>query len=284
MVNFLTLFCVLFCTFSYAQNDPQLVKIPMEVYVPHGKNNFSTILYKDSTLKDKVAFLHAHNELDHDLSVITNSFSEYWKQFKGDWFWIKFHKNQPPLLLFRGLKVANDEREYIQLYDVSRPQNKRRIFTSVGNLLAYKIQPNTAGLILYVHEYPCCHSATHFIKVLRYIDDKIRIKKRFFVGRSKGDMKGPFYPKESKIVPGYKILQKKTAVRWSPEIIEKGAFMNWSPSNLLIHYKKGAVYKVLGEDNGWLFIFITSGITHESSRMLNYTTFKHTGIYGWIKE
>lgn len=282
-----TLFLLTFLflnTCLFAQKDPELVHIPAQVFLHNVKTNFQPILYTDSTLKAKVAFLHAHNELRHDLSVRTNNFDEYWDVFKNSWHFIKMRKDTAALLLFTGLKNYYDERGYVQLFDLSKKQMQQCVFSSVGNLLAYKIQPNTGGIVLYVHEYPCCHSASHNIKILRQLNGKIQVRKRFFVGRDKGDMVGPFFPKTAMYDSIYHTLTKKTALRWSPAVVNHDAFSPWSNSNLIIHYEKGAIYKVLGKQDGWLFVLMLSGISHEQARVINYTNFEFTGVYGWIKE
>lgn len=279
----LLLFCILFSVVAFTQKNPELVDIPMQVYVNHGKNDFSSIIYRDSTLKEKVAFLHSHDELQHDLSVRTNTFAEYWEVFKKQWHFIKFRKNAAPLLLFEGIKNYYDERGYVQLYDMSKKQRHQLVYSSVGKLLAYKRQPFTEGLILYVHQYPCCKSASHNIKIIRQLDGKIIVSERFFVGRDIGDMVGPFFPKKGINSPNYYVLKKRTALRWSPAVVNKDAFKGWAQTNVIIHYNKGAIYKILGKQDGWEFVIFFSGIAKEQSRVINYTNFEFTGVYGWIK-
>ena len=266
-----------------AQVNPNLVNIPHEVFVNNGQNDFNKILSQDASIREKVEILHSLNEINHDLTVQTNSFNEYWKRYELQWFHISLVKNQKPLLLFKGLKNDVDERDYIEIYDIEKERSKRGLFSNVGVLLAYNIHPLTKEIILYVHKYPCCKSASHNIYRLRRIKDGLKINDRFFVGRDSGDMVGPFFPEKIKFSDRYYRLEKKTEVRWSPAVVNENAFENWATTNLMIHYNEGAIYKVLYEKNGWQFVVFFNGIVEEQSRMLNYTNFNNKGVYGWIE-
>ncbi|RYM30801.1 hypothetical protein ERX46_17115 [Brumimicrobium glaciale] len=271
-------------TSSYqAQVNPSLVNIPHEVFVNDGKSDFNKILSQDASIEEKVKTLHSFNELSHDLTIQTNSFNEYWKKYKSQWFYISFNKQQKPLLLFKGLKNDVDEREYVEIFDLEKDRNYRGLFSDVGVLLAYKIHPLTSEVILYVHKYPCCKSASHNIYRLRRVEEGLKINDRFFVGRDSGDMVGPFFPKKVEFSDKYYKLGKKTEVRWSPEVVEENAFKDWAETNLIIHYNEGALYKILYEKNDWQFVVFFNGIAEEQSRVLNYTNFKNKGVYGWIK-
>ncbi|PKR80136.1 hypothetical protein CW751_11575 [Brumimicrobium salinarum] len=282
-----TVFFILFFSIFinlHAQVNPTLVNIPHEVFVNDGRTDFNKLFVKNDTLKEQVKLLHTQNELSHDFSVQVSNFEQYWNHFKADWNYVRFKKNATPLLLFSGYKNANDEREYVEVYNAKQDRNQRLLFSEVGNLLAYKINPHTQESILYVHKYPCCRSASHNIYKLRQTEQGVHITDRFFVGRDRGDMQGDFFPEKTQFNKEYKILKKKTALRWSPEVIEKDAFVGWTESNLMIHYNKGAIYKVLAEKDDWYFVLFLSGIVEEQSMMLNYTNFKHKGVYGWIKK
>ncbi len=266
-----------------AQVNPNLVNIPHEVFVNDGKTNFGEVLKQDASIEEKVKVLHSYNELGHDLTVITNNFNEYWKRYKSQWFYIYFNREQTPLLLFKGLKNNDDEREYIELFDTEKERNQRNIFSEVGRLLAYKIHPLTGEVILYTHKYPCCKSASHNVYRIRKTKDGLKINDRFFVGRDSGDMVGPFFPEKVTFSEKYFKLNERTEVRWSPAVVNENAFEDWTESNLIINYNKGAVYKVLHEKDNWQFVVFFNGIAEEQSMVLNYTNFKNKGVYGWIK-
>lgn len=281
----LFLFVILITTYSYSQNDPTLVNIPHKVFVNGGQNDFKKILYQDDSIRIKIKTLYANKELyGFDFLMDESNFTEFWEHYKNQWFSIKFREDRSPLLLFKGLKNKNDEREYIEIYDFSKSQDKILLFSSVGKLLAYKYQPFTDGLILFVHQFPCCHSASHDIYRIREINDGLQYTSRFFVGRDKGDMAGPFFPEKVNFDGHYHKLKKKTELRWSPAVVNKDAFLDWTDSNLIIHYNRGALYKILGDNGDWQFVLFISGIAEEQSMMLNYTNFKNKGVYGWIKK
>jgi hypothetical protein len=275
---------ILFVQSFYSQANPTLVDIPHEVFVNGGKVDFDQILYQEESLVEKVKTLHSNNELGHDLTVQTNNFEQYWARYKKQWHFVKFKNENAPLLLFSGLKNNFDEREYVELFDLTKDRNQRMLFSEIGKLLAYKFHPFTNELILFVHKYPCCKSASHNIFTIRQVNDHLRYTDRFFVGRDIGDMVGPFFPKEVKYDGKYYFLEKRTELRWSPAVVNENAFEEWTESNLIIHYNEGAMYKILHEQGEWLFVLFFNGIAEEQSMMLNYTNFKNKGVYGWIKK
>lgn len=270
--------------YSFSQENPTLVDIPHSVFINGGYDDFDRILSQDESIAEKVKTLHAYDELGHEFTVSTNSFEEYWKTYSKQWFYIQFKKDNPPLLLFKGYRNYNDEREYVEIYDVEKERGKRWQYGDVGKLLAYKRNPFTKELILYVHKYPCCKSASHNIYRIRQLNDKIVHNDRFFVGRDAGDMVGPFFPDSVEHSLKYEYLKKKTELRWSPAVVEENAFSEWTESNLIINYNEGAIYKVLHDKGDWQFVIFFSGIAEERSMMLNYANFLNKGVYGWIKK
>lgn len=276
------LFICITSVVSFTQVNPNLVEIPADVFVNKGRTDFNQILNQSQKIKEHVKILHEYDELSHDLLVMTNTFEEYWERYQSQWFFIKFKSDKASLLLFKGLRNNDDEREYVEIYNMENPRNERALFSNIGRLLAYKTHPRTGEIILYIHRYPCCKSASHNIYRIRQLENTVKSNDRFFVGRDSGDMVGPFFPEKVRFKEGYRQLSEKTEVRWSPEVIEEGAFENWTESNLMINYEKGAIYKVLYEKDGWQFIVLFSGISEEQSMVLNYTNFKHKAVYGWI--
>lgn len=279
------LFIILIIPYSYTQENPTLVDIPYKVFVNGGTNDFKKILYQDDSIKIKIKKLYSNNELfGFDLLPPTHDFAAFWAHYKNQWFYVKFRDKGAPLLLFKGLKTHEDEREYIEIYDLSKKPGHPLLFSSVGKLLAYKYHPFTNGLILFVHQYPCCRSASHDIYTLRELNGELHSTFKFFVGRDRGDMVGPFFPDKVKFSSNYNILEEKTELRWSPAIVNKNAFLDWTDSNLIIHYNKGALYKILYDNGEWQFVLFLNGIAEEQSMMLNYTNFENRGVYGWIKK
>src|SRR5690554_441315 len=135
-----------------AQVNPNLVDIPPAVFVNEGQTDFENLLTQNASIKEKVKILHAYNELSHDLIVQFNSFEEYWNRYSSQWYFIRFKNKNDSLLLFKGIKNNDDEREYVELYNVNNKRNNRVLFSEVGKVLAYKIHPRTQEIILYVHK------------------------------------------------------------------------------------------------------------------------------------
>jgi hypothetical protein len=273
---------VLTSSLSLSQATASLIRVPASVFVNEGKTNFDSILYVNVKTQTEVKKLFDRKEFMHDLTLGDTKFEKYWDVFGNQWFWVKMKPDMPPFLLFKGISSFMDEKEYVQLFNVQKSE-KSLIFSNSGNLLAYKIHPFTNEIILYVHDYPCCQSASHNIINVRYSNGEIRLKDRFFVGRDDGEMVGPFFPETVEQPSSYKKLTAKTTLRWSPATVNNNAFIGRAKTNVMIHYNEGAVYKVLHENEGWLFVVMFSGIAEEQSTVLNYTNFINRAVYGWIK-
>src|SRR5690554_1337005 len=123
--------------------------------------------------------------------------------------------------------------------------------------MCYITNSFTDELILFVHRYPCCKSASHNIFNIRQINENIKFHDRFFVGRDTGDMVGPFFPERVNHDGKYHFLTKKTELRWSPAVFSENAFEGWTESNLMIPYNKGAMYKYfMIKESGYLCCFL----------------------------
>lgn len=277
------LFSLFFSPLLFSQSTASLVQVPTNVFVNEGKTSFDSILFVNDELIYAVEDLFDKRELSHEFTLDSSKFSKYWDVFGNQWYWVKLKPNKPPFLLFSGISSFIDEKEYVELFDVSR-ETKNLIYSTSGNLLAYKVHPFTDEIVLFVHEYPCCQSASHNIINIRYVNDTIQTKQRFFVGRDSGDMVGPFFPDSIQQPKGYKELTTKTTLRWSPATVNNNAFIGRAKSNVIIHYNEGAVYKVLHENEGWQFVIMFNGIAEEQSSVLNYTNFVNRPVYGWISK
>lgn len=271
-------------TFSTRANSISLVDVPVDVFVNKGKTNFDSIFYK-TEIESMVKELFEEGILYHDytLEIHPNSnFKTYWSVFKDKWNLVDLNNDGNGELIMQGLTTVFDEKEFIEIY--KKLDGKwTKIHGEVGRLLAYKIHPNTKKIILYQHRYPCCNSASHNIITVRMIRNKIVSTSRFFVGRDNGDMVGPFYPDTVNYRAAFLQLKKKTLLRWSPEVVNKNAFRGYSETNAIIHFDKGAYYKILHNGDKWHFVLMYSGIINEQAIVINALNFVNKPIYGWIE-
>jgi hypothetical protein len=267
----------------YSQTSPSLTEIPVEVFINDGVSSIEDIFVESSKTKSEVRNLFDGRQINHELALQGADFNTYWETFANEWHWVKFRKDEAPLLLFLGLNSFTDEKEYVEIYDPKKESNAR-LFAKAGRLIAYKKHPLTNELILYSHKYPCCRSASHNIYTIRKIHDEIKYKDRFFIGRDSGDMTGPFFPDSASFNGEYEKLEEKTVLRWSPEVVEENAFIERAKTNAIIHYEKGAIYKKLAEKGDWHYVIMYSGISEEMSPVINHLNFKFKGVYGWIKQ
>ena len=271
-------------TFSTSANSISLVDVPVDVFVNKGKTNFDSIFYK-TEIESLVKELFEEGILYHDytLEVHPNSnFKTYWSVFKDKWNLVDLNNDGNGELIMQGLTTVFDEKEFVEIYN-KLDGKWTKIHGEVGRLLAYKIHPNTKKIILYQHRYPCCNSASHTIITLRMIRNKIITSSRFFVGRDSGDMVGPFYPDSVNYGFAFLQLKKNTLLRWSPEVVSKNAFRGYSETNAIVHFDKGAYYKILYNGDKWHFVLMYSGIVDEKAVVINALNFVNKPVYGWIE-
>jgi hypothetical protein len=271
-------------TFSTSANSISLVDVPVDVFVNKGKTNFDSIFYK-TEIESLVKELFEEGILYHDytLEVHPNSnFKTYWSVFKDKWNLVDLNNDGNGELIMQGLTTVFDEKEFVEIYN-NLDGKWTKIHGEVGRLLAYKIHPNTKKIILYQHRYPCCNSASHTIITARMIRNKIITSSRFFVGRDSGDMVGPFYPDSVNYGFAFLQLKKNTLLRWSPEVVSKNAFRGYSETNAIVHFDKGAYYKILYNGDKWHFVLMYSGIVDEKAVVINALNFVNKPVYGWIE-
>ena len=281
MIKYIFLSFILISKLGNAQVKTSLEDIPVNVFVNDGNTNVESIMFDADNTKSKVKILFDKKEIIHELTGPNSSFDRYWEAFGSQWKWVRFRKNESPILLFTGLNSYTDEREFVELYDPEL--EKSRLFAESGRIIAFKRHPLTNELILYTHKYPCCRYSSHNIFTIRYINKEIKSKDRFFVGRDSGDMVGPFFPDSVSFDGKYKRLEEKTLLRWSPKIVETNAFLERAHTNAIIHYEKGALYKELARQGEWIYVLMLNGISEEASAVINHVNFTNKGVYGWIK-
>lgn len=287
----LTFIVSLVATFSFSSlvlaEYANLTEIPAQVFAEGGKTDIEKLWVQDFDVKSAVEKLfNTPNKLYHEGTPAENpnsTFATYWSQRSDNWKAIRFQKNGAISLIFIGKTFTGEIKENIEIYHPEEGEYKQ-IWSEYGKIIAYHIHPYTKETILFQHQYPCCESSSHNIFRLRVLNNDIHMKKRFFVGRDKGDMVGPFFPESANHSSDFHHLTEVTMLRWSPAVVTENAFINRSETNEIIPYTKGASYKILAEQDGWLFVLMYSGIMEGQSAVINYMNFLNVPVYGWIKQ
>jgi hypothetical protein len=265
-------------------NETILTDVPAHVFVNNGKTNFDS-LFLNMDIEPIVKKLFEQGELFHDYTLEvhpTSNFQTYWSVFKSRWKAIDMNNDGVAELIMAGRTSSMDQKEYVEIYTLEDSKYKRK-FAEVGKLLAYKIQPNTKEIVLFHHRYPCCYSASHNIFTIRFLRGEIHLKDRYFVGRDTGDMVGPFFPESVDYPLENQQLENSSVLYWSPAIVEKKAFENYSEENILAYYTAGSIYKVLHTQGDWLYVLFFSGIDNKATAVMNPQNFINRPVYGWLK-
>lgn len=277
---------ILFLSFSaWALSYVEMTRVDAKIFIADPETDFTRIQIKNEALKAKmVAFLFDHDLIDHigtkayDTSAL---FVNYYKQFAPLYQLIDLNNDQVPELIFNGYAGEEREKEQLQIFTTVKGELVL-VYNEIGHLLAYKIHPNTKEVLLYHHQYPCCENASHNLNRLRMVDNKITLLKRYFVGRDHG-MLGQFFPEKSKFSGKFYNTLSKIALHWSPEEINKGAWLKRSEKNIIAHYPDSTAYSILAEKGRWRFVIMHGAPVLEENRVINPSNFSNTWIYGWIK-
>ncbi len=156
------------------------------------------------------------------------------------------------------------------------------MYNEVGYLMSYTIHPNTKEKIITTRQYPCCAQYTHTIRTLRYLKNRLRIKKKYIVATN-ANMLGNFFPDSVQYPKSFKTLEGRAVLRWSSEEIEQGAF-HASANNEIVRFEKGSVYQVLSERNGFLYVIMYSPPIIEDNELVNPNNLQQTKLLGWLEK
>jgi hypothetical protein len=256
------------------------------LYINGGKSNLNLIFKDDSKLLEiEVRKLFDSDNLNHLDSKAYNksaTFEKYWNLNHENWNLIDLNNDQKMELIYIS-KIGSNEDHFTELYYNSNKSYKL-IFKELGRVEAFKINQNTQEIVLFHHQYPCCSSASHNVNMLRFLRNKIRLRKKYFIA-GKQNMKGDFYPEKVNYNLDIKFLRKKTSLRWSPEVISKSAWI-FLDENRIAEFEKGSTYRLLFKKKNWYFVlFLDPPVKSKpGTTVIQPDNFMNTHIFGWIKK
>lgn len=273
-------------TLSSALAEVTMTRVNPSLFIHKPLTDFDEVVIADANLlREKVKAVFDADLINHKGSKgyegTTADFELYYSHFARSWRLVDMNNDGNPELIFNGLITAEDDREYLEVYAFEKGKPEQ-LFNTVGHLLAYLIQPNTKEVLLFHHQYPCCINASHNLNRLRLVKGKIQQIKRYFLGRDSG-MKGKFFPDKVSFTGKYRHTSETVELRWSGSIINKDAWFQRSPSNVVAHFEAPVTYKILAQENGWYFVLMHSPPIQEKNSVINPANFAETAIYGWME-
>jgi hypothetical protein len=278
------LYVLLLGSAGFVSASPSMIRVDATTFVNGGREDFESIFKNDPAklkqsvkqLFDQETILHAGTR-GYDLEA---SFEAYYRLQQNQYHLVDLNQDGTDEVIFNGYINPNDDMEYLEIFAIKNGKFEV-VHQEVGHILAFKIHPNTGEIVLFQHKYPCCNARSHNIYQLRLIAGVIQVHTKYFLGRD-SDMKGTFFPQEVKYGPKYKTLEKNTLVRWSKEIIEKGAAPD-APTNAIIHYPAGTRYKLLASENGFDYVLLCGPPVIETSLVVNAENLSKMHLFAWIK-
>lgn len=249
--------------------------------------NLDSIYLNTNSKETTIKKLYHRKLINHYLvDDERKDFESYYALYEKYWHFVDLNQDGTLELLFQGKYEKNDDRAYTEIYTLH--QNEYTLnYLEIGALLGYKINPNSKEIILYTHEYPCCESYTHNISTIRFINGKIKARKKFFIARDKGDMKGNFFPEKLNFQKAYNLLPKTSTIYWSTNPINEEAFkgtVRRLKSNIICRFPKNTVYRILAESNNAYYVLITGHPIPEKDLPINVANLKMVPIYAWIQK
>lgn len=262
--------------------------ISASLFINNGKTDLEILFHSNnfSDLEKNVEKLFNEDQLDHAYSKAFDmeaKFSVYWKMNGKYWSSLDLNKDGKNELFFLPKAINPDDIEFIEIYTQKKGVYKL-IYKESGHIIAYKIQPNTKEIVLFHHQYPCCSNASHNINMVRLVNGKINLRKKYFLARDEG-MKGDFFPNSVNFTSKFNYLKKRTTVRWSPEKISKNAWSVFQENKLAI-YPKLTPFRILAKKGNWYYIEICGEPIIRKKKLydcvINSENFNNVHVFGWI--
>lgn len=262
--------------------------ISASLFINNGKTDLEILFHSNnfSDLEKNVEKLFNEDQLDHAYSKAFDmeaKFSVYWKMNGKYWSSLDLNKDGKNELFFLPKAINPDDIELIEIY-TQKKGIYNLIYKESGHIIAYKIHPNTKEIVLFHHQYPCCSSASHNINMVRLVNGKINLRKKYFLARDEG-MKGDFFPNSVNFTSKFNYLKKRTTVRWSPEKISKNAWSVFQENKLAI-YPKLTPFRILAKKGNWYYIEICGEPIIRKKKLydcvINSENFNNVHVFGWI--
>lgn len=262
-----------------------MTRVDPALFIHGSKTDFSSVETKNDQMKKELVKMLFDNDLvDHFGSKAYDSnadFDKYYTDYASAYVLIDLDADGKPELVFSGFVNPDDDRERFQIY-APVDNRMKRIYSEIGHLLAYKLQPNTKEVLLYHHQYPCCENASHNLNRIRLVKHNIQTIRYYFLGRDQ-DMKGPFFPKKVNFISTYKESKNGFHLYWSPAKITTNAWKGRSEVNEIAAFEKASIYTVLAIEKKWKFVVVKSApALDKKNRVINPENFKETFIFGWV--
>ena len=256
-------------------------------FVNNGKTDFNKIYDKSENLKEIIEVLFDKDLLDHELTRAYNTdanFENYWLNNMMNWHFLDLNNDKINEILFISNPSGKpDEYSLSEIY-IKKNHQFKLIFKESGAIFAYKIHENTKEFVLFHHKFPCCSSISNNVNMVRIINGKIKLRKKYFVANSE-ILKSNCLPKSVHYDLKFYYLTKDKVLRWSTNKFSKKD-LNSKNENIIAFYPEKAAYKVLFSNKKWIYVlFYESPLRSKKNKSaINPDNFSNVHVYGWIQK
>ena len=258
-------------------------------FINDGNENLETIFIESNQTKKNVELLFNLDRLDHEFTKAFNldaKFTDYWNKNKFNWHFIDLNNDGVFELIFSANPSGkNDEYSSIEVYVFKKNKSiPFLIYKESGALFAFKVHPNTNEIILFQHRFPCCSSFSHNINMIRIVNNKIILRKKYFVINKTGENE-IFYPKSFHYDSRYHYLNRNEILRWSCGEKSKNLKGNFL-ENIIAIYPENSPYKIIYSTTNWKYVLMYAPPmkSKKIKTLITKENFLDVRVFGWIKK
>ena len=256
-------------------------------FVNNGKTDFSEIFVKSENLKIIIKDLFNKDLLDHEFTRAYNieaNFEFYWSKNKNNWNFLDLNNDKINEIIYLSNPSGKPDEYSISEIYVKNHHQLKLIYKESGAIFAYKIHPNTKEIILFHQRFPCCSSKSNNVNMIRVINGKIKLRKKYFIANSE-ILKSNCIPKLVHYDLNFSYLTKESELRWSSDKPSKKN-INLVNDNIIAFYPCKAPYKVLYSNKKWDYVlFYEAPVKSKKNKFaINPYNFSDIHVYGWIEK
>lgn len=274
-------FQLLFVLNSYLVfSSKNYINYAESIFVNKGSYTLKKVFKNSIEIKNKVEYLFNKDLLDHEYTkayAINADFKTYWSKNESNWKMLDMNKDSIFEFIYCYETNESKENNFIEIY-FQQSGKLKLLFKEKGSLIAYKIQPNTKEIILFHHKYPCCRTVSHNINMIRMVNNKIHLRKKYFVLNPE-DTSFKIFPNYVQYSSKYYYLKKNKKIFSSTKSI-----MQHSKKSIIGIYPKNTPFRILFSEKKWKYVLMcgTPINSTKSKTIINPENFTQTHVFGWL--
>jgi hypothetical protein len=282
-MKLISIFLFIFFSGQFFAANVILPRLDYSLFAPEGKTDFENLFSQDKkAIKSTVFYLFEKGIASQSGSKaydLKADYEKFWKVHSENFHLIDLNQDSIQELIYSGTIGDAEDKESFMIY-VQYGEVWKEVYNEDGHLAAYSVHPNTGEILLYHHRYPCCSQYTHSVNRLRFLNNRVYKKEKYFIASDRG-MMGTIFPEKVFYPQDYHQLKEDKVLRWSSEAIKMNAFYASNTSDV-IGFAQGSYYKILARKAKSMYVIFYSPPKIEESRMVNPNNLQNSQVMCWI--